>query len=174
MIADFDDSAVEIRGVDGAQVYNNTIVTQSSFAIFRLSGGNNASGGTSGNDDVHISSNLIVGTGGDPQYARNDGGTASITFGPQLWAGAFHNSGAGTPGIPLFPQAGDVVRASGTGVIITPTVGGLTGIADAVARYGPSVGSPAFGAAEVLDGVLGDFNGETRSTTSPTMGAFES
>jgi len=47
---------------------NNTIVTQSSFAIFGLQTGENASGGT----------------GGDPQYARNDAGPATITFGSQL------------------------------------------------------------------------------------------
>ncbi len=133
VIADFDDSAVEIRGVDGALVYNNTIVTQSSFAIFRLQVGNNDSGGSSGNDNVHISSNLVIGTGGNPQYARNDGGSASVVFGPQLWAGTFHNSGAATPGIPTFPDTGDVVVGSGSlgTVVANPTVTGLGGIADA-------------------------------------------
>jgi len=173
LIADFDDSAVEIRGVDGTQVYNNTIVTQSSFAIFRLQYGNDASGGSSGNDDVHISSNLVIGTGGDPQYARNDAGSATITFGPQLWAGAFHNSGSATPGIPVFPQASDVVAASGTGVVVTPTVTGLTGFDDVAARYTPTAASPSLGTAEVLAEVVTDFFGSTRSATTPTMGAIE-
>lgn len=173
IIADFDDSAVEIRGVDGASVYNNTIVTQSGFAIFRLSSGNNASGGTSGNDDVHISSNVIIGTGGDPQYARNDGGAATITFGPQLWAGTFHNSGSATPGIPTFPQPVDVVVGSGGAVVSTPTVAGLSGVSDAVARYTPVATSAALGNAEVLAGVVADFLGEARSLVAPTMGAIE-
>jgi hypothetical protein len=173
LIADFDDSAVEIRGVDGASVYNNTIVTQTSFAIFRLQTGNDASGGTSGNDNVHISSNLVIGTGGDPQYARNDGGTATITFGPQLWAGVFHNSGSPTAGIPAFPQSGDVVTVSGAGVVVDPTVSGLTGIDDAAARYTPAPASPALGAAEVLADVVVDFFGSARSAVTPTLGAIE-
>ncbi len=173
LIADFDDSAVEIRGVDGAAVYNNTIVTQTGFAIFRLQVGNNAFGGSSGNDDVHISSNLVVGTGGDPQYARNDGGPADITFGPQLWAGAFHNSGAPTPGIPIFPQSEDVLATSGSGVVVDPDPSSLAGIADAVARYTPAANSSALATAEVLAGVIADFVGSLRSTTAPTMGAIE-
>jgi hypothetical protein len=175
IVADFDDSAVEIRGVDGAYVYNNTIVTQSSFAIFRLQNGNNASGGSSGNDNVRISSNLVVGTGGDPQYARNDAGTATIVFGPQLWAGTFHNSGSSTPGIPVFPRASDVVVGSGAAgtVIDDPTVAGLTGLADAIARYTPVVAGPAIGAAEVVAGVVRDIVGAARSSTAPTMGAIE-
>ncbi len=173
IIADFDDSAIEIRGVDGASVYNNTIITQSSFAIFRLSSGNNASGGTSGNDNVHISNNIIVGTGGDPQHARNDGGAAAITFGPQLWAGEFHNSGAATPGIPSFPLPIDIVASSGETVVATPTVSGLSSIPDAVTRYTPIAGSPALGQAEVLAGVVADFLGIARSQVAPTMGAIE-
>jgi len=175
LIADFDDSAVEIRGVNGASVYNNTIVTQSSFAIFRLQVGNDASDGTSGNDNIHISSNLIVGTGGDPQYARNDGGTATIVFGPQLWAGPFHNSGAATPGIPSFPQLGDVVvtvAAVGT-VLVDPTTNGLTGLSDAIGQYSPMMGSPALGAAEPLTGVVADILGVLRSLNAPTLGAVE-
>lgn len=173
LIADFDDSAVEIRGVSGARVYNNTIVTQSSFAIFRLQNGNNASGGASGNDDVHISSNLVIGTGGDPQYARNDAGAAAIAFGPQLWAGAFHNSGAVTPGIPTFPLASDVVTGSGVGVVVNPSVSGLAGPGTAVARYRPVAGSPALGAAESLADVAIDLLGVGRSPLAPTMGAIE-
>ena len=176
IIADFDDSAVEIRGVDGAYVYNNTIVTQTGFAIFRLQNGNNASGGSSGNDGVHISSNLVVGTGGDPQYARNDGGAATITFGPQLWAGTFHNSGSSTPGIPSFPQPADFIVGSGElgNVVVTPAVTGLTGISDAVARYRPAVGSAALGNGEPLPGVAADFLGKVRSVVAPSLGAIES
>jgi len=175
LIADFDDSAVEIRGVNGALVYNNTIVTQSGFAIFRLQNGNNASGGSSGNDNVHISSNLIVGTGGDPQYARNDAGTATITFGPQLWAGRFHNSGSATPGIPQFPQPTDVVAGPSelSDVLGDPTVTGLNGLVDAVNRYRPAAGSAAIGAGEPLPGVAHDILGDVRSVSAPTMGAIE-
>lgn len=173
LIADCDDSAVEIRGVDGAYVYNNTIVTQTSFAIFRLQTGNDASGGTSGNDNVHISNNLVIGTGGDPQYARNDAGAASISFGTQLWAGPFHNSGSATPGIPMFPLVDDVVAASGSGVVVDPTVIGLPSLSDAAARYTPTAASPALGAGAVLTGVVLDFFGSTRSTTAPTLGAIE-
>ena len=175
IIADFDDSAVEIRGVDGAEVYNNTIVTQTTFAIFRLQTGNNASGGTSGNDNVTISSNLIVGTGGDPQYARNDAGAATVAFGPQLWAGTFHNSGSSTAEIPQFPQSDDVVVGSGARatVLADPTVAGLSGIADAISRYAPVSGSPALGSSAVLVDVVADFLGLPRSLIAPTMGAIE-
>ncbi|MDJ0496205.1 MAG: right-handed parallel beta-helix repeat-containing protein [Acidimicrobiia bacterium] len=176
LIADFDDSAVEIRGVDGAYVYNNTIVTQSAFAVFRLQNGNNSSGGSSGNDNVHISNNLVVGTGGDPQYARNDGGAATISFGPQLWAGAFHNSGSATPGIPPFPQPTDIVVGPGEldSVVVSPSVTGLGGISDAVGRYRPAPGSPALGNGESLPGVIIDFLGFTRSAIAPSLGAIES
>ena len=173
IIADFDDSAVEIRGVDGAQVYNNTIVTQSSFAIFRLQTGNNASGGSSGNDNVDISGNLIISTGGNPQYARNDGGAATIAFGTQLWAGPFHNSGASTPGIPGFPLASDVVVGSGATVVVSPTTSGIFGLGDAASRYRPLGTSPALGQADVLVDVVTDFLGVARSTTAPTLGAIE-
>ncbi len=175
IITDFDDSAVEIRGVDGATVYNNTIVTQSNFAIFRLQVGNNASGGSSGNDNIYISSNLVVATGGDPQYARNDGGSAAIVFGPQLLAGTLHNSGAATPGIPSFPQPDDAVVGAGSlaAVLVDPTVVGVTGLADAIGQYTPVPGSAALGAAEVLADVARDILGELRSATAPTFGAVE-
>jgi hypothetical protein len=174
VITDFDDSAVEIRGVNGASVYNNTIVTQSSFAIFRLQVGNTASGGASGNDNIHISSNLVIGTGGDPQYARNDGGAAAVVFGPQLWAGSFHNSGTATPGVPTFPQPGDVVVGAGalSTVVGSPTTAGITGRKDVIGRYTPVPGSPALGVAERLPGVAADMVGVPRSE-APTMGAIE-
>jgi len=174
ILADFDDSAVEVRGVNGASVYNNTIVTQSNFAIFRLQAGNNSSGGTSGNDNVHISSNLVVATGGDPQYARNDAGAGTITFGPQLWAGTFHNSGSPTPGVPPFPRPSDVAVGSGLldTVVVTPTID-VTGLTDAINRYTPATGSPALGAAEAVTGVIKDILGAVRSANAPTMGAIE-
>jgi S-layer family protein len=176
IIVDFDDSAIEIRGVSGAKVYNNTIITQSTFAIFRLQNGNNASGGSSGNDNIDIRNNLIVGTGGNPQYARNDGGSATITFGKQLWAGLFRNAGSAGPGVPSFPQSGDVAVDSGSlgTVVVDPTTGGVTGLANAVTRYKPAAGSPALGAADALSDVVKDIIGMARSLTAPTMGAIES
>ncbi len=173
LIADFDDSGVEIRGVSGASVYHNTIVTQSTFAVFRLQNGNNASGGSSDNENVDIANNLvIVVNAGNPQYARNDGSSTSVTFRNQLWAGNLTNSGAATPGIPNFPIAGDVVVASISGIIANPTAAGLTGLADALIRFAPASGSPILGAGVALD-VSGDIVRATRSTTSPSIGAFE-
>ncbi len=144
LITDFDDSAVEIRGVKRGVVVHNTIVTQSDFAIFRMSSGWTNGGGPSGNDDLTISSNVIVGTGGDPQYARNDGGPATIEFGPQLWAGPFHNSGSATPNIPQFPQPADVV-ATPSAVLADPTTGGHTGLEAAIVRYSPAGGAGGLG-----------------------------
>lgn len=175
IIVDFDDSAIEIRGVNGAKVYNNTIVTQSTFAIFRLQKGNNPSGGSSGNNNIDISSNLIIGTGGNPQYACNDGGAATITFGPQPWAGLFRNAGGPGPGIPSFPQSDDVVVGSGAlaSVVVDPTTGGITGLTSATTKYKPATASPALGTAQALADVVEDIIGMTRSTTAPTMGAIE-
>ena len=162
--------------MNGATVYNNTIVTQSTFAIFRLQNGNNASGGSSGNNNIDISSNLIIGTGGNPQYARNDGGAATITFGPQLWAGLFRNAGSAGPGVPMFPQASDIVVSSGAlaTVVVDPTTGGITGLTSAIAKYKPTTRSPTLGAAQALADVAKDVIGMFRSTTTPTMGAIES
>lgn len=174
LVTDVDDSLVEIRGVNGARVYHNTFVSQTSFAVFRLQTGNTAAGGVSDNADVHIANNLVVATGGDPQYARNDGSADDVIFGRQLWAGALHNSGAPTPGIPIFPLAGDVVVASDLAtVLVDPTVGGLSGIADAASRYRPSVGSPALGAGLPVELVRFDFEGGSRAPDTPSLGAFE-
>ena len=108
-IWDFDDSAFEIRGVKRGRIYNNRVVTQTSFAIFRLQCGEVAGGGgQSGNDDIIIRDNSIEASG-DPQYARNDCGPVDITFLRQTWIGQFHNSGSAGPGIPTFPLPGDTV-----------------------------------------------------------------
>jgi hypothetical protein len=173
LIADFNDSAVEIRGVRRGVVVHNTIVTQSTFAIFRMSSGETNGGGTSGNDDLTISSNLVVATGGNPQYARNDGGPATIDFGPQLWAGAFRNSGSPTPNVPPFPQTGDVVPGGAlVSVIVDPTVGGHTGLEAAVARYTPDLGSAALGAVRWQPDALVDVIGVVRAPNA-TFGAIE-
>jgi hypothetical protein len=173
LIADFDDSAVEIRGVNGGQVYHNTIVTQTSFAVFRLSCGNTDMGGSAPNVDVDISNNLVIGTGGDPQYARNDCQSENLRFGPQGWFGVFHNSGTPTPSVPAFPRAGDV-SASTVGVVVDPTPTGLTGLAAAIVRYTPIDGSPADGAGEPLyESVPTDISGTPRSPLTPTLGAVE-
>ncbi len=173
LIADFDDSAIEIRGVSGASVYHNTIVTQSTFAVFRLQNGNNASGGSSDNENVDIANNLvIVVAGGNPQYARNDGSSTSVTFRNQLWSGDLRNSGTPTPGIPTFPIPGDLVVASISGLVTNPTATGLTGLADALVRYEPVSGSAALGSGVPVD-VTGGIVRATRSATTPSIGAFE-
>jgi len=171
LIADFDDSAVEIRGVLGGEVYHNTIVTQTGFAIFRLQSGNTDSGGVSGNDDITITNNLVVATGGDPQFARNDGGDATIVFGAQLWAGTLHDSASAGPGIPSFPQPGDVV-ADATSVLVDPD-SFVTGWVGALAMYALAPGSPAIGSGDALSQVMFDLIGTMRSATTPTIGAFE-
>ena len=173
LIADFDDSAVEIRGVKNGVVVHNTIVTQTSFAIFRMSAGETNAGGTSGNAALTISSNLVVGLGGDPQYARNDGGAATLDFGPQAWAGAFRNSGAPTPNVPLFPQGGDVVAGGAlASVIADPTIGGYGGLAGTVARYAPDIGSPVLGAIDWRPDSVVDLRGIVRAPAA-SFGAIE-
>ncbi len=175
LIADFDDSGVEIRGVQGARVYHNTIVTQSTFAIFRLALGNNSAGGSSDNDDVEIVNNLVIATGGTPQYARNDGASEALSFVSQLWAGDFRNSGSPTPGVPTFPTSGDVVVAeSGVEfVVIDPTATNLAGRANALARYRPLNGSVALSNGVPADLVPFDIFGAPRSPTAPSIGAIE-
>ena len=141
--------------------------------MFRLQNGNNASGGSSDNQNVDIANNLvIVVDAGSPQYARNDGSSTSVTFRNQLWAGNLINSGAATPGIPTFPIAGDVVAGSISGIVANPTAAGLTGLADALNRFAPASGSPTLGAGAAID-VSGDIVRATRSSTSPSIGAFE-
>lgn len=172
LVVDFDDSGVEIRGVNRASVYHNTFVTQTDFAIFRLSTGNTSTGAASDNVDVDIANNLVIATGGDPQYARNDGTSTTVTFRNQLWSGQLHNSGVATPGIPTFPIAGDIVISSNSGIVTNPTTTALSGFADALVRYEPVSGSPALGKGTPV-GVMGDIVRATRSTTAPSIGAFE-
>ncbi len=174
LIADFDDSAVEIRGVKNGTVVHNTIVTQTTFAIFRMSTGWTNGGGASGNANLSISSNLVVGTGGNPQYARNDGGPASITFGPQLWAGVFRNSGSSTPNVPQFPQPADLVVGAGSlpSVLVDPTTAGHTGVADAAARYTPAPASVGVDAIAWRSDAVLDFRGVVRAPMA-SFGAIE-
>ncbi len=174
VIADFTDSAVEIRGVYDGRVYHNTIVTQTGFAIFRLSCGNTDMAGLSSNTDIDISNNLVIGTGGDPQYARNDCDAENIRFGPQGWFGPFHDSGSPTPLVPAFPQVFDVSAPGSDGVVVDPSYAGLASVADAVSRFTPTEGSAAIGAGERLDDrVPLDIAGVPRSSAAPTLGAIE-
>jgi hypothetical protein len=148
IIADEDDAAVELRGAVGVQVLSNTIVTRSTFAVFRFTWGGSGSGVKIGNQDVLIANNLVIASGA--AYALNDGNAdVSVRFGPQLWAGRF--AGARGPGMPSFPQGEDrVVDHADLGALVASTNdAGLHGIADAVARFTPLPGSPAgFGALE--------------------------
>ncbi len=156
------------------KILNNTIVSQTAFAIFRFSKGETGTAGVqSGNDQIDIANNLIVSTAGVPQYARNDAGAATIRFGKNLWAGSLKNSSAPGPGVPSFPQAGDPTATSGTGVLVTPTVTGLTGLADAKARYALAASSPARAAGDAATAAPRDILDATRSATAPSIGAFE-
>jgi hypothetical protein len=174
VIADFTDSAVEIRGVNGGSVYHNTIVTQTGFAIFRLSCGNTDSAGVSGNLDIDVVNNLVIGTGGDPQYARNDCDAEDIVFGAQGWFGVFHDSGSSTPLIPSFPQPADTWSTSTAGVVHDPSWSGLSGLSDALDRYALSVSSLAIARGEPLASEVPlDIESVVRSSTAPSLGAFE-
>ena len=174
LIADFGDSAVEIRGVDGGRVYHNTIVTQTGFAIFRLACGNTDMGGFAPNYDIDISNNLVIGAGGDPQFARNDCGAEDVRFGPQGWFGLFHNSGATTLLIPAFPQAIDVYAPETAAVVADPSYLGLGSLDQAIARFSPIATSPVLQAGEPLsDQVPRDIVGDTRSADAPSIGAIE-
>ncbi len=108
---------------------------------------------------------------GDPQYARNDGGDATIAFGAQLWAGTLHNSGSAGPGIPTFPRSDDVVT-TGAATLVGPTVA-ASGWTDALAMFALATGSPAIGAGDPLPAVPRDMLGAVRSSTAPTIGAIE-
>jgi hypothetical protein len=129
----------------------------------------------SDNEDISIVNNLVIGTGGNPQYARNDGSSVDVAFGHQLWGGLFRNSGTPTPGIPVFPAGGDVVVGeSGLPfVLVDPTVGNIDGRANAIARYRPISGSIALSAGQGTALVSRDILGVLRSETSPSIGAFE-
>lgn len=174
LIADFTDSAIEVRGVYRGRVYHNTIVTQTGFAVFRLSCGNTDGVGFSGNMDIEITNNLVIGTGGDPQYARNDCTAEDVHFGAQGWFGVFHDSGSPTPLVPSFPQPDDIASGSIGAVIEDATWSDLGGLDDAIERYRPLEGSPVIGAGDpVASDVPIDILGITRSGAAPSLGAFE-
>jgi hypothetical protein len=175
LITDCDDACVQIAGVQHARVEHNTIVTQTSFVIFRLTIGWNSAGGTSDNSDIQIVNNVIIATGGNPQYARDDANAQQVVFGNQLWAGGFTNSSSPGPGIPVFPQPGDVVVAPSAlaTVVVNPSPYNITGMADALARFALVAGSPAKGAGSADPLVPTDITGAARSPTAPSLGAFE-
>lgn len=173
-IVDCDDSVFEIRGVLRGKIYNNTVITQSGFAVVRLSFGQTDAGGQSGNDAIEVVNNLIILTGGNPQYARNDGNAGQFTFGPQLWGGDVRNSSSAGAGVPSFPQTGDVVvPAAMTGsVLVNTSFAGLTGLSDALSRYRPVPSSPALSQGSPNAVAPRDVIGQSRSNT-PSLGAFE-
>lgn len=132
ILTDFDDAAFEFRGVHGARVVSNTVVTASPFAIFRLAWGGSGSGVKIGNDDIEIANNLVVATRG-PQYARNDGNPdVKVRFGRQAWAGRF--KAAEGEGLQRFPGEGDAVQGV-EGAVVDPRTEHLGGMVDARARF---------------------------------------
>lgn len=148
IIADYNDSAIEVRGVVGAFIYQNTIVGDSPYAAFHLQYGGNAAGGKSNNQQVTISDNMIVNTASTPLlYAWNDGNIGNFTVGPQLWAGLFKQYEKN--GLPTFPQAFDIHLDKGdiAKAVNNPSDDGLTGLDDARTRYAPAAGGPAKAAA---------------------------
>jgi hypothetical protein len=170
-LADFDDAAFEVRGAQNAKIYNNTVVTESSFSIYRFSWGGAGSGTQIGNHAIAISDDLVLATS-SPRTAENDGNSdLTVTFGPTLWGGSF--SGTYGSALPTIPVAGSVqVAASGfSTVLANPSYSGLTGLADALARYALVAGSPARGAG-AADGVPYDAAGTKRPST-PSLGALE-
>jgi hypothetical protein len=174
VMADFTDSAFDIRGCDGAQIYNNTIVTQTTFCIFRLTWGGQDSSSQVGNEDITVANNLVL-SYGKPTYSQNDGNQdVTATFGPQLWGGAFKPGYGG--GVPAFPLAKDVVVAAtsafGT-VLVNPSYLGMTGLADALSRFVLAPGSPAKGAGEANTVAPEDILGVERPAAAPSLGAFE-
>jgi hypothetical protein len=172
-MADFDDSAFEVRGVHGAKIYNNTIVAQTSFCIFRLTYGDGGLSYQVSNYDIDMANNLILVTG-SPTYAQNDGNSdLTATFGPQLWGGGL-KQGYGS-GLPSFPQAKDVTVGSGSfGAVVTnPSYTSITGLADALQRYPLVTSSPALAKGEANTVAPLDILQNVRSTTTPSIGAFE-
>ena len=182
VIADCDDSVFEVRGIDGARTYNSTIITQTSYVIFRFQYGSSSSGSSSiganfgsssSNHGIDIANNLVIATGGSPRYMANDANEGAWTFGPQLWAGSFTNetSNGGTS----LPRDGDVVAAASAegGVVASPSYSGLAGLDDARARFQLHVGSPALGAGAANTVAPRDMLDQPRHATSPSIGAFE-
>jgi hypothetical protein len=117
----------------------------------------------------------VIATGGGPQYARDDGQASAVTFARELWAGGFVNAGSPGPGVPMFPQMGDVVVAAGAlaTVVMNPTPTGITGMKDALQRFALVSGSPAKGGGVADPLVACDITGAPRSKTAPSLGAFE-
>jgi len=174
IIADYNDSAIEVRGVLRGYIYHNTIVGDSPYAAFRLQFGNSASGGQSGNQQITISDNLVVNTASTPLlYAWNDGNIGSFKVGPQLWAGLFKQYEQN--GLPTFPQVFDihVNRYEAAKVVRNPSDDGLTGLDDARSRYAPAAGSPALRSGSGTSSTRYDALGAPRSASAPTLGAVE-
>jgi hypothetical protein len=175
LITDCDDAVVQIEGCANAHVHHNTAVTQSGFAIFRINQGSSSTGAASDSSNVDVTNNLVIATGGTPQYARDDGNATGLTFSRELWGGGFTNAATPGPGIPMFPQPGDVVVAAsalGT-IVVNPSPSGITGIPDALARFALAAGSPAKSAGVADPSVACDIQGKPRSPTAPSLGAFE-
>jgi hypothetical protein len=174
IIADYNDSAIEVRGVLRGHIYHNTIVGVSPYTAFRLTYGNNASGGRSANEHITISDNIVINTASYPiMYAWNDGNIGSFNVGPQLWAGLFHQYERN--GLPTFPQKYDVRvgRYDAAKVVRNPSHIGLKGLDDARSRYALTATSPALGNASGLTKTLTDALGQNRSASSASIGAIE-
>jgi hypothetical protein len=166
LITDCDDAVVQIEGCQNAHVHHNTAVTQTGFAIFRLNQGSSSTGVASNDTSVDVQNNLVIATGSAaPQYARDDATSTGVSFARELWGGSFVNSGSPGPGIPMFPQAGDLV--------VNPSPTGITGLPDALARFALASGSPAKRAGVADAMVPCDITGAQRSASAPSMGAFE-
>jgi hypothetical protein len=176
LITDCDDAVVQIEGCQNAHVHHNTAVTQTGFAIFRLNQGSSSTGAASNDTSVDVTNNLVIATGAPPpQYARDDATSTGVMFSRQLWGGGFVNSGSPGPGVPMFPQTGDVVVAAsaiGT-VVVNPSPMGVTGLSDALAKFALAAGSPAKHAGVADPLVPCDITGAPRSPTAPSLGAFE-
>jgi hypothetical protein len=176
LISDCDDAVVQIEGCQNAHVHHNTVVTQTGFAIFRLNQGSSSTGAASNDTGVDVTNNLVIATGtSPPQYARDDAISTGVAFARELWGGTLVNSSSAGPGIPMFPQTGDVVVAAGSNgtVLVNPSPIGITGLPDALARFALAAGSPAKHAGVADPLVPCDITGAPRSATSPSLGAFE-
>jgi hypothetical protein len=174
IVTDYNDSAIEVRGVARGLIYNNTIVGDSPYAVFRLTYGNNAAGGQSGNQQIEISDNLVVNTASTPlMYAWNDGNVGNFSVGPQVWVGLFKQYERN--GLPTFPQSFDkaVSRYDAGKVVRNPSDEALRGLDDARARYAPVAGSPALKSGSGKTGTLVDALDEPRSASAPSAGAIE-
>jgi len=172
IVADYNDSAIEVRGVSGGLIYHNTIVGDSVYAAFRLNYGNNAAGGQSGNQQITISDNLVINNASAPiMYAWNDGNIGSFEVGPQVWGGLFKQYEPN--GLPTFPQSFDkVVGKYDVGKVVkNPSHNGLKGLDDALARYAPAAGSPALASAAMK--VPYDALGQTPTAAASSIGALE-